>query len=67
MGDAARKIETPWMRIHEAAEYCRMTKSALQKHVERGHLRPDSRATPGRIRLHRFKRETLDQFLAGEG
>ncbi len=62
--DAA--TSSPWLLLAEAAAYCKMSPDALQKAVERGRLKPDSRARPGRSKLHRFKKETLDRFLEDE-
>lgn len=65
MGAAEKRIDTPWMTTEEAADYCRMGTKALLKHVERGHLRPDSWGKRGRTSTHRFRRTTLDRFLEG--
>lgn len=56
--------QSPWYTLHQAAEYCQMSPAALQKAVERGRLAPDSPARRGRSKVHRFRRETLDRFLA---
>jgi len=64
MGDAAKLLDE-WMTTSEAAAYAKMSKRALLEHVAKGRLAPDSRARPG-FRHHRFRRSTIDAWLAGE-
>lgn len=68
MPNAAHNLPEPqaWFDTAEAADYLRLkSAAALRKHVERGHIRPDSCAGANGMRCHRFKRETLDRFLRG--
>jgi hypothetical protein len=60
---AARRVDTPWLTTSEAADYCRMSETAIRKHIYNGTLVPDSWGGRGRTKTHRFKRETLDRFL----
>lgn len=55
-----------WLTTDEAALYVRMTPNALRKHVAAGSLKPDSWGKRGRTQTHRFRRSTLDAFLAGD-
>jgi hypothetical protein len=55
---AAEKIAEPqaWFDTAQAATYlCLKSAAALRKHVERGHIRPDSCAGANGMRCHRFK------------
>lgn len=66
MGAAEKKDGAQeWFLLDEAAAYVRMSPATLQKHIDRGHIQPDSPARPG-FRRHRFRRATLDAFLIGE-
>lgn len=58
--------EQTWFTLREAAEYLRTTSRALQRHVDRGTLKPDCHGKRGRMQGHRFSRQTLDAFMRGE-
>ncbi|MBA3841076.1 MAG: helix-turn-helix domain-containing protein [Actinobacteria bacterium] len=64
--DVAERVYRAWYTTVEAADYLRITRAALLKHVERGHLVPDNRNAAGRIAGHRFRRETLERFMGGD-
>lgn len=59
MGNAARKIETPWLNYAEAAEYTRKAVSTIQHLVS-------ARQIPfyGSRRARVFRRDMLDLWLA---
>lgn len=63
--DVATQIYRAWYTTEEAADYLRLTRAALLKHVERGALVPDNRRSLGRVAGFRFRRETLEQFMSG--
>ena len=68
MGAVQNKSEQKddeWLTTVEAAAYVKMTKSALLQQIAKGNLAPDSRARPG-LKLHRFRRSTLDRWLTGD-
>lgn len=62
---AAAAATQEWFTVTEAADYLRMSVNAIHQQISRGHLAPDARARPG-LRVHRFRRATLDKFLTGE-
>lgn len=71
MTDAAQNDQqqpSPWLTTEQAAAYIGggMTAKALLMHVSRGHIKPDHWGGRGRLKGHRFSRETLDRFVRGE-
>lgn len=72
MADAAKLLDVPavaerqrWYTTAQAAAYLGTTPKALIRHVQRRNLVPDAWGGRGRLRSHRFLRETLDRFAAG--
>jgi hypothetical protein len=59
-------MEQVWFTTTEAAEYLRTSAKALQHHINRGNLVPDTHGKRGRTQGHRFHRDTLDRFMRGE-
>lgn len=66
MGAAEKRVEDEWLTTTEAAAHCKMSKVDLLRHVNRGDLRPDSRARPGVFRSHRFLRSSLDAWIVNK-
>ncbi|MEY4515529.1 MAG: hypothetical protein RLZZ450_7651 [Pseudomonadota bacterium] len=56
--------EPRWYDTKAAAKYLGITPAALQKQVERGHIKPDNRHV-GRVSGFRFRRDTLERFQLG--
>jgi hypothetical protein len=52
-----------WLTTAEAAAYLKTTVTALNRHVSRGNLSPDSHAQRSRFRGHRYSQATLDAFM----
>jgi hypothetical protein len=55
-----------WYDTKQAAAYLGISPAALLMQIHRGHIVPDHVGGRGRLRGHRFTRETLDRFLRGD-
>ncbi len=62
---ASQEPPKVWFTTREAAEYLRISRDALLKHVERGNITADNVSARGKVSGHRFQRETLDGFITG--
>lgn len=68
MGEPEKKqiSDAAWLTTEQAARYLQTTVRALLAHVQRGNIKPDHFGGRGRLKSHRFSRETLDKFVRGD-
>lgn len=56
----AARVQTPWLNIKEAADYLRVSVSAITTLTNRGQLRTYS---PDGMKVVRYNREDLDNLM----
>lgn len=59
----ASQIDTPWMKVAEAAEYTRRSKTIIFAALRSGELRGNQRKSAGTWLIHR---DDLDAWLRGD-